>query len=125
MHLTMLRVYTHSDSVCRVRVHALNEKESGVSWWKVLGEHSDDWCWVGSYNSVYQLDTFLCMRSKLQQHGLAPLIVLDEADAALRTLNRTQVMPQKAEPVCCTKSRMLLYQLLVQASCHPTAEHLQ
>jgi len=74
-------------------VHALNEKASGVSWWSTLGEHCDDWCWVGSYNSAYQLDTFLCMRSKLQQRGLAPLIVLDEADAALRTLDRIQVSP--------------------------------
>jgi len=74
-------------------VHALNEKPSGTLWWNTLGEHSDDWCWVGSYNSVYQLDSFLCMRSKLQQRGLSPLIVLDAADAALRTVDRTQVGP--------------------------------
>ena len=69
-------------------MHALNEKESGTQWWGTLGEHCDDWVWVGSYNSVHQLDTLLCMRCKLQQRGMSPLIVLDEADAALKTLDR-------------------------------------
>ena len=31
------------------------------------------------------------MRSKLQQRKLSPLLVLDEADATLRTVDRTQV----------------------------------
>ena len=81
----------HLAVVCRIRVHALDEKSSGIAWWNTIGEHCDDWCWVGSYNSTYQLDSVLCMRSKLQQRKLSPLLVLDEADATLRTVDRTQV----------------------------------
>lgn len=70
-------------------VRCLNEG-SGIKWWKFLGDNSHRVCWVGSFNSKYQLDTLTCMRARLQKMNLAPVIILDEADAALRSLFRTK-----------------------------------
>lgn len=80
----------HSALCRRIVVRCLNEG-SGIKWWKFLGDNSHRVCWVGSFNSKYQLDTLTCMRARLQKMNLAPVIILDEADAALRSLFRTKV----------------------------------